>query len=68
MSFPENALFEFLYSMINTPGIGGIAVGLLGGGIFLIVGLTLRWISKGASVDEVEEYTYPTSSLLGHDE
>ncbi len=67
MSFPENALLEFLYNLINTPGVGGIAVSILGMSIFLIVGLTLRWIKKGADVNEIEEYTYPTSSLLEHD-
>jgi len=67
MRFPENALLEFVYWLINTPGLGGIVVGLLGVTILTIVSLTLRWIVKGGEADEKEEYVYPTSTLLGHD-
>jgi hypothetical protein len=63
MNFPETALFDFLYTLINTPSIGGIVVALLGGGIVLSVGLTLRWIVRGGQADEPEVYAYPTPAL-----
>ena len=68
MNFPDTSLATFLYWIINTPGVGGVAVGLLGAGIFLSVGLTLRWIARGGRVAEPEEYVHPTPTLLGHDE
>lgn len=67
MRFPESSLFDFIYWVINTPGLGGIAVALLGIGIVVSVGLTLRWISKAGDLEETETYAYPTSSLLDHD-
>ncbi len=63
MNFPENPLFEFLYWLINTPPIGGIAVILVGVGCVLAYGLTLRWIVRGREADETETYAYPTPAL-----
>ena len=68
MNFPDSALISFLYALINTPALGGIVVVLLGGGIVLSVGLTLRWIALGSRVDEPEIYAYPTSALHHGDE
>ena len=68
MNFPmEYPLFRFLYWLINTPGVGGIAAILLGLGSTLSAFLTLRWIRQGAEVAELETYTYPTPTLLGHE-
>jgi hypothetical protein len=67
MNFPDTTLVEFLYALINTPSIGGIAVGLLGGGIVLSVALTLRWIVQGGQADELEVYAYPTTALHVHE-
>lgn len=67
MRFPENAFLDFIYWFINTPGLGGIIVGLLGLSIFAMATFTLRWIIKGGDVEEEDEYVYPTSSLIGHD-
>jgi hypothetical protein len=68
MNFPDSQLITFLYTLINTPGFGGIVVALLGGGIVLSVGLTLRWIIQGGKADESEIYAYPTSALHhGHE-
>ena len=66
MNFPESPLFEFLYWLINTPPIGGIVVGLVGGGSILACGLTLRWIARGREADEREVYAYPTPALHEH--
>jgi hypothetical protein len=63
MNFPDNLLFAFLYWLINTPGLGGIIVGMLGVGMMLSVGLTLRWIVQGGELKEPEEYAYPTPAL-----
>ena len=69
MNFPlEYTLFSFFYWLVNTAGVGGVLVGLLGGGSLLAYFLTLRWISRGANVEEKEVYAYPTPALLGHTE
>jgi len=68
MTFPDTPLIEFVYWLINTPGVGGIAVILLATSTIISVALVLRWISKGASVeDEVEVYAYPTPALHSQD-
>ncbi len=67
MNFPDTALISFLYSLINTPTVGGIVVTILGGGIVLAVGLTLNWIVRGGHVDEAEVYAYPTPALHAHE-
>ncbi len=64
---PDSLLFELLFWMINTPGMGGVFASLLGGGILLAIGVTLRWISKGGQESEVEEYAYPTPALHAHE-
>ena len=67
MNFPmEYPVFRFLYWLINTAGIGGIAVTLLIGGLVTTYLLVLRWIVLGAHAAEDEQYTFPTSSLIGH--
>jgi hypothetical protein len=64
MNFPlEYSVFRFFYWVVNTPGLGGIAVSLVGGGSLLAYGLTLRWIRKAAEVPEAECYAYPTPAL-----
>ena len=64
MSFPENALIDGLYWLINTPGLGGIAVVLLGGGIVITVSLILFWIARpGADAEQEDTYAYPTTAL-----
>ncbi len=66
MNFPDTALFLFLYRLINTPGIGGLVVVLVGGGVLLSVALALRWIIQGGKADELEAYVYPTPALHKH--
>jgi hypothetical protein len=68
MNFPESPFFEWLYWLINTPGLGGIIVGLLALFIVVMVFFTLRWIAWGAYADEKSEYAYPTPALLHDDE
>ncbi len=64
MNFPlEYPIFRFLYWLVNTPGLGGIAVGLAGGGSLLAYFLTLRWISQGARAKESDVYVFPTPAL-----
>lgn len=68
MNFPiENPLFQFFYWLVNTAGLGGIVVALVGGGSVLAYVLTLRWIARGADAEEDEIYAYPTPALHGHE-
>ena len=67
MNFPmDNPLFQFFYWLVNTAGVGGIVVGLVGGGSLLAYALTLRWIHQGGRSDETETYAYPTPALHQH--
>jgi hypothetical protein len=67
MNFPmDNPLFQFFYWLVNTAGLGGIVVGLVGGGSLLAYALTLRWIHQGGQSDEAETYAYPTPALHNH--
>ena len=68
MNFPmEYPLFQFFYWLVNTAGLGGIAVSLVGGGSVLAYALTLHWIHSGGRADEPETYTYPTPALHDHE-
>jgi hypothetical protein len=64
MHFPmDNPLFQFLYFLVDTPGLGGIVVAMVGGGSITAYFFVLRWIRNGAQADETETYTYPTPTL-----
>lgn len=65
MNFPlDNPLMQFLYWLVNTPGIGGIIAMLLGGGSILAYALMLNWIKRGRLIqEEIETYVYPTPAL-----
>ncbi|MCP4210264.1 MAG: hypothetical protein GY764_02190 [Halieaceae bacterium] len=64
MNFPmDNPFFQFLYWIMNTPGIGGIVVVVEATLIVIAVSLSLRWINKGADAPEKEQFAYPTSAL-----
>jgi hypothetical protein len=69
MNFPmEYPIFQFFYWLVNTAGLGGVVVALLGGGAVLVYGLITLWIRRGAAADEEDVYTYPTSALHHHQE
>lgn len=69
MNFPmEYPVFRFLYWLINTAGIGGLSIMLLVGGLLTTGLLVLRWVVRGAHADEPEQYTFPTPSLLDHED
>ena len=64
MNFPmEYPIFQFFYWLVNTAGLGGLAVAFVGGGSVLAYALTLRWIRASERDDEGETYTYPTPAL-----
>jgi len=70
MNFPmEKPIFQFLYWLVNNPGNGGVAVGLLTLFVVLAVALTLRWIvtaDRDADIAADEAvYAYPTPALHG---
>jgi len=64
MNFPlENPIFQFAYWLVNTAGVGGLAVVLI-----VIISLSayagaLRWIARGTQANEPEQYAYPTPAL-----
>lgn len=67
MNFPmQYPLFQFFYWLVNTAGLGGIAVTIVGGGSVLAYFLTLRWIAQGKNADDAEVYSYPTPALHRH--
>lgn len=69
MNFPlEYDLFRFLYWLINTPGIGGILVILIVLTLVLVILMVFRWIMLGTHADEAEVYSYPTRTLIEHEE
>jgi hypothetical protein len=67
MNFPlENPILQFFYWLVNTPGLGGIGVGLI-----VIISVSsyagaLYWVVQGAQADEPETYAYPTPALHEH--
>ena len=63
MNFPESSFFDWLYILIDTPGVGSIIAVLVAVIILIAVTVTLRWIVRGADADEPEEYAYPTPAL-----
>lgn len=67
MNFPlENPIFGLFYWLVNTAGLGGLAVGFV---VLIAVsafGSALRWIARGALVDEPETYAYPTTAFHEH--
>lgn len=65
-SIMQHPLIQLGYTIINSPGMGGIVVGLIATISLSSYGLIIRWIRKGAQVDEAEEYSYPTPALHGH--
>lgn len=67
MNFPlENPIFQFFYWLVNTAGLGGVAVGLIVIISLSVYGSALRWIARGAQADELETYAYPTPALHEH--
>jgi hypothetical protein len=66
LNFPDNSIFQFFYWLVNTPGLGGIGVGLI---VIISVSAAasaLWWIARGAQATEPETYAYPTPALHDH--
>lgn len=59
----DNPVIQFLYWLVHEPGLGGIAVIVVGAGSILAYGLTIRWVKSGGDVEETETYAYPTPAL-----
>jgi len=67
LNFPlENPIFQFLYWLVNTAGLGGLVVGLIAVISVGAYGSALRWIARGAQAEEPETYAYPTPALHDH--
>lgn len=53
MNFPmDEPLFQFFYWLVNTPGMGSVAIALLVGAAMTIFFLTLRWIVSAKNESE----------------
>lgn len=64
MNFPmQYPIFQFFYWLVNTAGLGEVAVAIVGSGSLLAYFLTLRWIAHGGRTDDPETYAYPTPAL-----
>ena len=69
MNIPMNyPLFQFLYWLLNTTGIGGLVVIALGGGSLLIYAFLIKWIVGGSQAKEQAVYPYPTPILYHKEE
>ena len=67
MKFPlENPVFQFFYWLTNTPGLGGLVVGLVALISVSAYVSALFWIARGAQADEPETYSFPTTALHEH--
>lgn len=67
MNFPmDEPIFQFLFWMMNTPGLGGLVVAMIVTTVVAICTRTLLWIVQGAKVVEAETYAYPTPALHFH--
>lgn len=52
MNFPfESPLFQLVYWLINTPGVGAVMIGLIVGAALVSFSLSLRKISAAAESD-----------------
>jgi len=64
MNWPmDQPFFQAVYFLVNTAGIGGIAVGLIATFSIVAYALTLRSVVKESDAPEREEYAYPTPTL-----
>jgi hypothetical protein len=67
MNFPQdNPIFQFLYWLVNTPGLGGVAVVAIVATALGSFAAGLRWVVRGGQADEAITYAYPTSALHDH--
>ena len=64
MNFPiDNPILQAVYWLVNTAGVGGLIVGLLGASIVTAVALMLRWIAAADRLSEREQFSYPTTAF-----
>ena len=64
MNFPMmQPIFQFFYWLVNTPGLGGIGLALIIGGVVIAAIATFLWINEGGKGKDLETYSYPTPPL-----
>lgn len=64
MNWPmDKPFFQAVYFLIDTPGIGGLIVGIIATVSLTSYFLTLRGIIGAGNAPETEEYAYPTPKL-----
>ncbi len=64
---PDSALLHAIYWLVNTPGLGGVAVAGIIGACAGGFSMALLWIVRGGRAPETSTYTHPTSTLLHHE-
>ncbi len=64
---PDTSILRFIFWLVNTPGLGGLAVGAIVAGSLASFAAALHWIARGAAAAEPDVYAYPTPSLHQHD-
>ena len=64
---PDTPILRFIFWLVNTPGLGGLAVGAIVAGSLASFAAALRWIARGAAVAEGSVYAYPTPALHEHE-
>ena len=68
MNFPlEYPIFQFFYWLVNTAGVGGVLVLLVGGGSIFAYVLLIRWILGDEKTAEGDQFAYPTPALHRHE-
>ncbi len=69
MNFPlEYPIFQFFFWLVNTPGVGGLIVLMVGGGSLLAYGLVFLWISREGGEENTDTFSFPTPALHGEGE
>ena len=64
MNFPlQYPIFQFFYWLVNTPGVGGLIVVLIGGVCTAGAFFMLRWIALAGKKDESETHPFPSPSF-----
>jgi hypothetical protein len=68
MSFPtQYPIFQFLYWLVNTTGIGGIFVITLAGGMLVAYVRTVIWINRGKQASDRDSFAYPAAAQQNQD-
>lgn len=60
---PDTPILRFIYWLVNSPGLGGMAVSAIVLTCLASFAAALRWIVAGGRVADPVTYAYPTPAL-----